>query len=105
MLRSSRTTAALIRSLMLGTAAVTTTVAVSTVLVGCKNENEPGYWVDKLDDPKWRPNAVKRLGQFLDDALASSNGDMQGESVQKLLNEIVEPLTNKIGRASCRERV
>ncbi len=94
MLRSSRTTAALIRSLMLGTAAVTTTVAVSTVLVGCKNENEPGYWVDKLDDPKWRPNAVKRLGQFLDDALASSNGDMQGESVQKLLNEIVEPLTN-----------
>lgn len=93
MLRSSRTTAALIRSLMLGTAAVTTTVAVSTVLVGCKNEKEPGYWVDKLEDPKWRPRAVKRLSQFLDDALASSNGDMQGEEVQKLLNEIIEPLT------------
>lgn len=93
MLRFSRTTAALIRSLMLGTAAVTTTVAVSTVLVGCKNENEPEYWIDKLEDPKWRPRAVKRLSQFLDDALASANNDMQGEAVQGLLNKVVEPLT------------
>lgn len=93
MLRSSRTTAALIRSLMLGTAAVTTTVAVSSVLVGCKNENEPEYWTEKLDDPKWRPRAVKRLSQFLDDALASSSGDMQGDSVQALLNKVIDPLT------------
>src|SRR5690606_36873779 len=93
MLRFSRTTAALIRSLMLGTDAVTTTVAVSTVLVGCKNENEPEYWIDKLEDPKWRPRAVKRLSQFLDDALASANNDMQGEAVQALLNKVVDPLT------------
>lgn len=93
MLRFSRTTAALIRSLMLGTAAVTTTVAVSTVLVGCKNENEPEYWIEKLEDAKWRPRAVKRLSQFLDDALASANNDMQGEPVQTLLNKVVEPLT------------
>lgn len=93
MFRSSRTTAALIRSLMLGTAAVTTTVAVSTVLTGCKNENEPEYWVEKLEDAKWRPRAVKRLHQFLDDALAAANGDMKGDAVQNLLNKVIDPLT------------
>ncbi len=98
MLRSSRkktmrTTAALVRSLLLGTAAVTTTVAVSTVMVGCKNENEPEYWIEKLDDAKWRPRAVKRLTQFLDDSLASANNDMQAPQVQELLNKVVEPLT------------
>ncbi len=98
MLRSSRkkaarTTAALIRSLLLGTAAVTTTVAVSTVMVGCKDENQPEYWVEKLDDAKWRPRAVKRLTQFLDDALASANNDMQAQPVQDLLNKVVDPLT------------
>ncbi len=98
MLRSSRkmnarTTAALIRSLLLGTAAVTSTVAVSTVMVGCKDENQPDYWVEKLDDAKWRPRAVKRLTQFLDDELAKANNDMQAPAVQALLNKLIDPLT------------
>src|SRR5690606_27317131 len=93
MLRSSRTTAALIRSLMLATAAVTPTVAVSTVLVGCKNENQPEYWIDKLEDAKYRPRDVKRTNQLLEDASASANNDMQGEPVQNFINKVVEPLT------------
>ncbi len=93
MLRSSRTTAALIRSLLLGTAAITSTVAVSSVMVGCKDESQPEYWIEKLDDPKWRPPAVKRLTQFFDDALGRANNDMQDPAVQKLLNEVIDPLT------------
>lgn len=94
MLRASRAHAALIRSLVLGTAAVTTTVITSSVLVGCKNENQPEYWLDKLEDPKWRPRAVKRLTQFLDDALSRANGDMKDPVVVELENKLVLPLTD-----------
>ncbi len=94
MLRASRARAALIRSLVLGTAAMTTTVAVSSVLVGCKDENQPEYWLEKLEDAKWRPRAVKRLTQFLDDALTRANGDMKDPAVVALEDKLVGPLTD-----------
>lgn len=94
MLRASRVRAALIRSLVLGTAAVTTTVTVSSLLVGCQDENQPEYWVEKLEDPKWRPRAVKRLTQFLDDALTKASGDMKAKEVVDLENKLVLPLTD-----------
>ncbi len=93
MLRASRASYALIRSLLLGTAAITTTALVSPVLVGCKDENQPEYWLDKIDDPKWRPRAVKRLTQFLDDALGRANNDMSDPAVKELENTLVVPLT------------
>lgn len=93
MLRASRASYALIRTLLLGTAAVTTVAAVSPVLVGCKDENQPEYWLDKLDDAKWRPRAVKRLTQFLDDGLGKANNDMNDPSVKALEDTLVGPLT------------
>lgn len=93
MLRASRASYALIRTLLLGTAAVTTMAVVSPVLVGCKDENQPEYWLDKLDDAKWRPRAVKRLTQFLDDSLGKANNDMNDPVVKKLEDALVGPLT------------
>lgn len=93
MLRASRASYALIRSLLLGTAAATTLAALSPVLVGCKDENQPEYWLDKIDDAKWRPRAVKRLTQFLDDALGRANNDTTDPAVKTLEDKLVEPLT------------
>ncbi len=93
MLRPSRASLALIRSLVMGTAALSAVVATSTVLVGCDNENEPPYWLKKLDDPKWRPAAVERLTQFLDDALTRAEGSMEDPQVKALENQVVVPLT------------
>lgn len=93
MLRSSRASLALIRSLLMSTAVFSTVVATSTVLVGCEDENEPPYWLGKLDDPKWRPAAVKRLTQFLDDALTRAEGNMEDPQVVALKDQLVGPLT------------
>jgi HEAT repeat protein len=93
MLRSSRTIASLIRCLMLGTAATVAGAAVTSTLVGCKDEGQPEYWVDKLDDAAWRPRAVKRLEQFFEDAVTKANNDPNDPQVQALNNKIVEPLT------------
>lgn len=93
MLRPSRASFALIRSLMLGAAVVSSTVVASTVLVGCKDDSQPEYWVDKLDDPKWRPRAVKRLTQFLDDALTRAENNHDDPHVKTLEDQLATPLT------------
>jgi hypothetical protein len=92
MLRSSRTIASLIRSLVLGTATTTTMVLVAASVVGCKDESQPDYWVEKLDDPAWRARAVKRLEQFFEDSV-TKNGDLKSEGVQTLIGKTVDPLT------------
>lgn len=92
MLRSSRTIASLIRSLVLGTATTTTMVLVAASVVGCKDESQPEYWVEKLDDASWRARAVKRLEQFFEDSV-TKNGDIKSEGVQTLINKTVDPLT------------
>jgi HEAT repeat protein len=93
MLRSTRASYALLRSLILGTVTITSTVAVSTVIVGCENDKEPDYWVGKLEDPKWRPRAVKRLTQFLNDALQQADGKTDDPAVKELENKLVAPLS------------
>ena len=92
MLRSSRSIASLIRSLVLGTATTTTLVLVAASVVGCKDESQPDFWVEKLDDPAWRARAVKRLEQFFEDSV-TKNGDLKSEGVQTLIGKTVDPLT------------
>jgi PBS lyase HEAT-like repeat len=93
MLRSSRIAASLIRSLVLGTAATTTTVLVSATLVGCKDESQPEYWTDKLSDQAWRARAVKRLEQFFEDSMTKNGNDLAAAPVQDLVGKTVGPLT------------
>ncbi|HSC87136.1 MAG TPA: hypothetical protein VLC09_07695 [Polyangiaceae bacterium] len=94
MLRASRASAALIRSLILGTVAMTSTVAVSSVLVACGDENQPEYWLDKLEDPKWRPRAAQRLTLFLSDALTKADQNKEDPKVKALEDKLVGPLTD-----------
>lgn len=77
----------------MGTAVMSTVVVASSVLIGCENENEPPYWLKKLDDAKWRPAAVERLTQFLDDALTRAEGNMEDPQVKALKDQVIEPLT------------
>jgi len=93
MLRSSRSIALLIRALVLGTASTVGLGVLVTTVAGCKDESQPDYWVDKLEDPSWRPRAIKRLEQFFEDTVTRANKDVQNPEVQTLLNKIVDPLT------------
>lgn len=94
MFRSTRTLASLIARISFGTAAVAvTTGIVATTLVGCKDDSQPDYWVDKLADSAWRPRAIKRLEQFYEDVITRSNKDTASPEVKALLDKIAEPLT------------
>ncbi|HWP07803.1 MAG TPA: hypothetical protein VNN72_18765 [Polyangiaceae bacterium] len=91
-MRTSRAIASLISSLMLPVS-LTTAVLVTPALVGCKDEGQPEYWVEKLDDPSWRARAVTRLVQFYEDMLSRKNNDLKAPEVVELVNKTVEPLT------------
>jgi hypothetical protein len=93
MFRTSRTTAAIIRHLMLGTAATVAAAVLVPSLVSCKSESEPDYWVDKLEDQSWRPRAIKRLEQFFEDAATKANKNMDDPAVKALLDKIAVPMT------------
>jgi HEAT repeat protein len=93
MFRSTRTLASLIGRIVLGTAFVASTGIVVTTQVGCKDDSQPDYWVDKLPDQTWRPRAVKRLEQFFEDVVTRSNKDTASPEVKALLDKIAEPLT------------
>jgi hypothetical protein len=62
---------------------------------GCADENDPATWVKRLDDPVQRPNAIKRLGQFYEDALSNASGTDKrvDPNVKKVADVIVDPLT------------
>ncbi len=91
-MRTSRAIASLISSLMLSSS-LTAAVLITPALVGCKDEGQPEYWVEKLDDPSWRAKSVNRLVQFYEDTLSRKNNDPKAPEVVDLVNKTVEPLT------------
>ncbi len=93
MLRSPRTILSLVHHLMLGTAGTLALAVVSTTFVGCKDEGQPEYWVEKLSEASWRPRAVKRLEQFYEDTITKAGNKNDAPEVKALLDKIVEPLT------------
>lgn len=68
-------------------------LAAPLAATGCADENDPATWVKRLDDPAQRPTAIKRLGQFYEDALSSAGNKRDDEKVKKVADVIVDPLT------------
>lgn len=103
MRRPTRFTASMIRSVLIGglatggavpvaTAALTASAAL--VLTSCADDSKPEYWIEKLEDKKWQPEAIKRLSQFFEDAVTRADKDMTKPEVKSLLDELAAPLTN-----------
>ena len=91
-MRTSRAIASLISSMMLSSSLIAA-VLVTPALVGCKDEGQPEYWVEKVDDPSWRAKSVTRLVQFYEDTLSRRNNDLKAPEVVELVNKTIEPLT------------
>jgi hypothetical protein len=65
----------------------------AAVLAGCSgDEQSPSTHVDRLQDPRRKEQAVKRLIQFYEDAMTKDQKNRDGENVKPLLEEIVPPL-------------
>jgi hypothetical protein len=92
MVRSSRTLVSLIRALMVPAVVAGGGAALVTSVTACKDESQPEYWIEKMEDRAWKPRAVKRLEQFFEDAYTKANKDLESEDVKTLAGQILEPL-------------
>src|SRR5688572_9263823 len=93
MLRSTQVIARLIGSLLVSAALPASVGATALLTIGCKDESQPEYWVEKLSDASWQARTVNRLEQFFEDALTKANKDVKAPEVQELIGKTVEPLT------------
>lgn len=92
--RKLGSTLRLIGNLVLGSvAAPALLTAAAASLTACADENDPQTWVKRLDDPAQRPNAIKRLTQFFEDAMTKANKNRDDANVKALLDKIADPLT------------
>jgi hypothetical protein len=91
-MRTTRAAAALIRSLILGSTTTAFVVLSATTMVGCKDESQPEYWVEKLDDSAWRARAVSRLAEMFEGVISRSNKDLKAPAVQEFVNKTIDPL-------------
>jgi hypothetical protein len=93
MFRRSRTIAALVRHLTLGLVGTSVVVGAGSVLIGCEDENQPEYWIKKLNDPVSQAPAIKRLGQFYTDGLNKAGNKKDDPTFSALMAKIVGPMT------------
>jgi hypothetical protein len=91
-MRSTRAVAALIKSLMLGSTTTAFVVVSALSTVSCKDESQPEYWVEKLDDSAWRARAVNRLAEMFEGVISRSNKDLKAEPVQQFIGKTLDPL-------------
>ncbi len=92
MLRSSRAILSIVHRLTLASLTSFTLIGGAAAVTGCKDENQPEYWIEKADDPAYQAKSIKRLEQFFEDTYGRSNSDLASPDVQALVNKLVEPL-------------
>src|SRR5688572_22190324 len=91
-MRTKRAVAALIKSLMLGSTATAFAVVSAPSTVGCKDESQPEYWVEKLDDSAWRARAVNRLAEMFEGVISRANKDIKAAPGQEFIGKTIDPL-------------
>lgn len=91
-MRTTRAVAALIRSLMLGSTATAFAAVSALTTIGCKDESQPEYWVEKLDDSAWRARAVSRLAEMFEGVISRANKDLTAAPVQEFVGKTIDPL-------------
>jgi hypothetical protein len=75
-----------------------------SLAVGCADENDPKTWVKRLEDPAQRAPAVKRLGQFFEDAMTKNSKKRDAPEVTQLLDVIVQPMTEQYTKGGLDEK-
>lgn len=93
MLRSSGAILSFAQRLTFRSVTALAVLSTSALAVGCKDENQPEYWIEKADDPSYQAKSIKRLEQFFEDTYGRSNSELAAPEVQALVNKLIDPLT------------
>ncbi len=92
MFRSSRAILSIAHRLTLASLTSFAVIGGAASVTGCKDENQPEYWIEKAEDPAYQAKSIKRLEQFFEDTYGRSNSDLASPDVQALVTKLVDPL-------------
>ncbi|MCP4606767.1 MAG: hypothetical protein GY847_40715 [Proteobacteria bacterium] len=67
-------------------------VVVASLLVGCRDENDPEYWLDAMYDRPWREKALKTLNNIFNNTMQDNKNDLQNPEVKKIVDLFVPGL-------------
>ncbi len=67
-------------------------LVVSSTLMGCRDENDPAYWLDQMHDRPWREKSLKTLNEIFNKRMQENNNDLQHPKVKELVDLMVPKL-------------
>ncbi|MCP4679082.1 MAG: hypothetical protein GY854_27045 [Deltaproteobacteria bacterium] len=69
-----------------------TVMVVASLTTGCRDENDPEYWLDQMYDRPWREKSLKTLNEIFNTAMQDNGSDLKNPNVKKLVDLYVPRL-------------
>ncbi len=69
-----------------------TVMVVASLTTGCRDENDPEFWLDQMYDRPWREKSLKTLNEIFNTAMQDNNSDLKNPNVKKLVDLYVPRL-------------
>ncbi len=67
-------------------------VVAAGLQIGCRDENDPEYWLDQMYDRPWREKALKTLNEIFNRTMQDNNSDLANPKVKELVDLMVPEL-------------
>lgn len=67
-------------------------VIFSSLVVGCRDDEDPEYWLDYMYDRPWREKALKNLNEIFNKAMQKNNNDLESPEVKQLIDLMLPEL-------------
>jgi hypothetical protein len=78
------------RRLFVGLLAVT--FAAASLSIGCRDENDPGYWLKQMHNRPWREHSLKTLNTIFSKTMQENGNDLKNPKVKALTDLMVPEL-------------
>lgn len=68
------------------------TFAAASLVIGCRDENDPEYWLEQMHDRPWREHSLKTLTTIFSKTMQENGNDLKNPKVVKLIDTMVPEL-------------
>ena len=76
----------------MGLLAASLLIVVQGATVGCRNENDPNYWLGKMDKPVWRDQALTNLERLFSEKMREGRNDRTSPVVREYVDTVASGL-------------
>lgn len=67
-------------------------VIFGSLVVGCRDEEDPEYWLDYMYDRPWREKSLKTLNEIFSKTMQENNNDLESPAVKELIDIMLPEL-------------